>query len=159
MVLLYLALLVVMMFVGGMLIQHNPEPVVYRVAGWSGEYTVTSSVLEIVGLSMLVGAVLMAMPYLRLAWGAYRERRRLERDAADLRSDNTALRRDVENQRTEARLLEARLAEAEERYAQLQAEVRPLLEAKREAPAPDATATSASPQPPRPASASRWRRR
>ncbi len=130
MAVIYLALCIVLMLVGGILIDSNPTPLQYRVELPWFAATVQASVLEMVGWSMVGGAAVMAVPYLRLAWTGYRERCRLERDATALREDNSALRRDAENVRSHAKLLSARVAETEERCLQLQAEARLLLTMK-----------------------------
>lgn len=154
--LLYLLLLVVMMFLGGMLIRLNPDPVQFRVA-FGSHFTIEASILELIGYSALGGAVAMAIPYLRQQWLAARERAQLTQAAATLRDRNDALAREAEHARTTARLLEAHLAEAEERYAQLEASARPLLTMRRDA-------LPLEPGQPRPArrsrrpADSRWRR-
>ncbi|NUP98745.1 MAG: hypothetical protein HUU35_02695 [Armatimonadetes bacterium] len=134
MVLVYLLLLLGMMFFGGMLIAHNPEPVRYHVSWFGQHLTIESSLLELIGWSVVAGAVGMMIPYLRAAWLHAGERRHLERDTAELRQDNHGLRRDAENARAQAALLEARVAEAEERTAQLEAESQRLLTMRAEPP-------------------------
>jgi len=128
--LLYLLALVLMMFVGGMLIRLNPAPLEFVAGFGARQVVVSASILELIGYSVCGGALLAGALSLRSVWLASRERARSERAAEALRVDNAALRRDSENLRSEAKLLGARLAEAEERYAQLEAETRPLLTAR-----------------------------
>lgn len=156
--LLYLLALIAMMFVGGMLIKLNPEPVTFRVA-LGGNYTVQSSILEVIGYSAIIGAAVMAIPYLRTVWTGYRERTRLERESGELRGQNVTLRRKAEDAESAARLLEAAVAEAEERYARLEARARPLLTHNPELD-PDDPPTDGQPRRPRRTqrAASRWQR-
>ncbi|MCC7492255.1 MAG: hypothetical protein IT204_07925 [Fimbriimonadaceae bacterium] len=148
MVILYLLLLIGMMFIGGMLIQLNPAPLEYRLALFGSNFVVQSSILELIGYSMLLGAAVMTLPYLRVLLSAGRARRRQEQEAARLEQDNQTLRRAEAEQRTAAALLEARAAAAEEKALRLEAETRLLL-TTRGNPLP----------PPRAPAASRWRKR
>ncbi|MBI2299230.1 MAG: LapA family protein [Armatimonadetes bacterium] len=150
--LVYLFLLICMMFVGGMLIRLNPEPVTFRF--WCfGTFQASASVLEVVGYSALFGASAAAILHTRSLVLSYRERRNVERDTAALREDNAHLRRDAENSRTASRLLEARLAEAEERFAQLEARAVPLLTMQPERRAtPERPVPKQRPKPRRPSS-------
>jgi hypothetical protein len=158
--LVYLLLLVLMMFIGGALITANPAPLNF-VLPWGGRhFLVSASILEIIGSSACAGAVLTAVLSLRSWLAVVRERRRAELAAERLRADNGALRRDAENARSDVKLLEARLAEAAERYAALEAEARPLLTLKTAEPASQPDPQEAPPPAARrPAAPSRWRRR
>ncbi|MBI5830961.1 MAG: hypothetical protein HZB16_01450 [Armatimonadetes bacterium] len=132
--LVYLVLLVAMMFVGGMLITFNPSPVTFNV-GWQGQtFAVTASVLELIGGSMVGGALFAVMLTLRGQLLSGRDRRRAEREAERLREESTVLRRETENARGQAALLSAQLAEVREAYAALEAESRPLLTMRAEEP-------------------------
>ena len=156
--LLYLLLLIIMMFLGGMLIKLNPEPLQFTI-GFGRHYTVQSSILELIGVSVLTGAIAMMLPYARSLIDAYRERRRLQREAEELRQANVSLRRESELAHTASKLLEARVAEVEERYAQLEAEARPLLTMRHD---PEAPPADGQPRPARRTQRpvpSRWRRR
>ena len=154
----YLALLILMMLFGGMLIEHNQQPLVYTIALFGNSWRVRGSLLELIGWSMMAGGGFMALPYLRYVWISSRERRQLAKQTDALRDDNQSLRRDTETIRTEVKLLEARAAEAEERaatladeYARLEAETRPLLTMKQDAANGQAEIKPTVP--------SRWRRR
>lgn len=107
----------------------NPQPLTFAI---THQWAIKANIVEVLATAAGTGLVLAALAGLRGQWLASAERRRAEQLASDLRTDNTALRRDAENLRSETKLLEARLAESEERYAQLQAEVRPLLTMQRE---------------------------
>jgi len=132
--LVYLLLLVTMMFVGGMLITLNPTPVTFNI-GWQQQtYAVSASVLEIIGGSMVAGALFAVVLTLRGQLLTARDRRRAEREAERLREESVKLRRETEDARGQAALLSAQLAEVREAYAALEAESRPLLTMRDEAP-------------------------
>ncbi len=149
MVLLYLALLIAMMFLGGMLIELNPAPIEYRVRLLGFDVGVQSSIIELIGVSALVGAAVMLVPYARALWQGARERRAHRREADGLRATNTDLRREVAGERATAQLMEARAAELQEQNARLEAETQLLLTVRSD----EAAAATRSRAP-----ASRWRR-
>ncbi len=157
--LLWVIVAILMMLVGGMLVAQNPEPTQFAVNLLGRRLTVEASIVELIGYSIAGGAVAMAVPYLRALYTGGRERRELEREARRLRESETALRRDTENARSETRLLEARLAEAEERCALLEAELRPLLTMKKQAEANGAAAAAPKLRRTARPATSRWRRR
>jgi hypothetical protein len=154
--LLILFAMIVLFGIAMMLKDLNPAPVVFQVSLLGHHALVTASLLEVIGYSAGIGAVVVGVQMLGGHFRLYRDRRRAERDAEALRRDNAALRHDAENARSDARLLELRLAEAEERYAALEAEVRPLLTMRRDDKEPPAPASTYVPHKPKP---SRWRRR
>lgn len=161
--LVYVLLAIAMMLVGAMLTGLNPAPTQFHIGFLGYRATVEASIVEIIGYSIVGGAVAMSVPYLRAAWTSGRERRAAELRVRAANDENQLLRREAENARAEARLLEARVAEAEERYARLEAEVRPLLTMKRQpqsngAPTADHEAARLKRSSRQPAP-SRWRRR
>lgn len=160
--LLYVLVAICMMLVGAMLTAQNPEPTRFAVNLFGRAMTVEASIVEIIGYSIVLGSCAMSVPYLRTVWYGGQQRRQAERATRALSDENARLRRETENAHAEARLLEARVAEAEERYARLEAEVRPLLTMKREPPtngAPPAEEVAKLKRASRQSTPSRWRRR